>query len=90
MHRHVVFGRACIPEPLEHHRCACTAAGGIDDQIGGQLRHPIAAALSRENAGDAIAPRSGGHVDEIMWYSRNGRVVLYALIFCELPKRTPR
>ena len=106
MHRHVVFGRACIPEPLEHHRCACTAAGGIDDQIGGQLRHPIAAALSRENAGDAIALRSGGHVDEIrassiamlgmarsrrrMWYSRNGRVVLYALIFCELPERTPR
>lgn len=66
MHRHVVFGRACIPEPLEHHRCACTAAGAIDDQIGGQLPHPIAAALSRENAGDAIALRSGGHVDEIM------------------------
>ena len=66
MHRHLVFDWASIPEPLEHHRCACTAAGGIDDQIGGQLRHPIAAVPGSDNAGDTIALRSGGHVDEIM------------------------
>jgi len=55
VHRYLVYSRASIPEPLEHHRCACTAADGIDDQIGAQLRHPLAAVLRRANAGDANA-----------------------------------
>jgi hypothetical protein len=82
MHHHFVLRRTVIAKLLEENRCAGTAAGRVDDQVGRQRRpmfvvavHHLdpryAAAVGRRREGQHVMVLEDGHVRQVAHASKH-------------------